>query len=645
MLKQATQDSLTDLLHQCLVRVEVGNGHGAGFFVAPGRVLTAFHVVQEAIETGAPIELVTGSDRRPANVDQGAYRPVKEGDVALLQVESDPEQPCVILDDTSVPAGVGLATAGFPEGSEVPIQTRYLTSGGDRNWSANNIRYLRVDDDPLVGGMSGGPVLNLATGFVSGVVRLTLDPLAPTGGFATPTAVVITALPELRDVHDFPSPASKKWCDVLTPLHLKEHRRHEDGARWDARERTAVQIDLSLHPQGPKDSPLSEWEIKVNGEAIDGGHLHGSALGTDVLDAVDLWSQRRVFGRDDSLVVGRILYRALLPDPVERRLEKAIDQKGRVLLRVKVSADDRLSKIPWEYALRVVPGKRGAPARPDDDSISTRPKLAFSRFVDTKSKSGQQAERIRVLMAIVRPTSFRERSAGTHELSGTAERAGPTVQQRILRKDQTAERIELNVLVDPALDAFERALAQEGPWNVVHYVGFGSDGNAQIAPTIAFVQGAAAASTTQLAYFMRLITAHQTCRLVVAQLCSTPGDRTVSSLDPRKLLDVLAGPVQALVVGQHAATPEHVLTFCQPFYDALADGDPVEFAVQKARRAVVSTPPAGDAAAFGTITVTTTSSGELRLLTRTASSGREVPTQSTRARSETDQQTAGRLSR
>ena len=88
-----------------------------------------------------------------------------------------------------------------------------------------------------------------------------------------------------------------------------------------------------------------------------------------------------------------------------------------------------------------------------------------------------------------------------------------------------------------------------------------------------------------------------------------------------------------------------MLAFSQAFYEALADGDPVEFAVQRARRDVVSTPPEGDAAAFGTITVTTTSSGELRLLTRTIGAGRESRSDLIRSRSGVDQHTDSRLAR
>ena len=295
---------------------------------------------------------------------------------------------------------------------------------------------------------------------------------------------------------------------------------------------------------------------------------HGPrVLCTDVLDAVDLWSQRKVFGRHDSQVLGRILYRALLPDAVERQLEEAIEAKGQVLLRVLVSPDDRLTKIPWEYAVKSLRIGDGSTARADTDAISTMPRIAFSRFVNSESKSVKQEDRIRVLMAIVRPSAFRDRSAGgARELSSTPERSSTAVAQRILGKERATERIDLKVLIDPAFVEFETMLEEQGPWHVVHYVGFGSEGDDR-AGTIAFVRGNTAASTTQLSYFKRLITSHLTCRLVVMQLCSTPGDRNIYALDPRKLLDLLTGSVQALVLGQHASTPEHVLAFSQAAVD------------------------------------------------------------------------------
>jgi hypothetical protein len=79
--------------------------------------------------------------------------------------------------------------------------------------------------------------------------------------------------------------------------------------------------------------------------------------------------------------------------------------------------------------------------------------------------------------------------------------------------------------------------------------------------------------------------------------------------------------VRALVVGQHIATPEHVMTFTEEFYKALAAGESVEQAVQLTRRQLLRTSPVWpqnpsrrDKAAFGAVSVVTTAEGDVRLL-------------------------------
>ena len=55
-MEPASHD-LDEWLRRCTVRVESGNGHGTGFFVAQGRVLTCAHVVDDTHKQTPPIKV------------------------------------------------------------------------------------------------------------------------------------------------------------------------------------------------------------------------------------------------------------------------------------------------------------------------------------------------------------------------------------------------------------------------------------------------------------------------------------------------------------------------------------------------------------------------------------------------------------
>ncbi len=307
-----------------------------------------------------------------------------------------------------------------------------------------------------------------------------------------------------------------------------------------------------------------------------------------------------------------MLYHALLPPAIEGLVNDQSKSASPVLLRVQVEPTNRLAQIPWEYALQ-----SGA-----EHTVATSPAMAFSRYVDTESATVTLAESIRVLVVVACPSEFRERSRA-HSLEprdrvDLSDQLIATVADTLERTD----RIEGQYLaVD--FDSFSEHVAGRGPWDVIHYIGVGWDGaNPQDETTLAFSAGAEV-NRIPLRSVVDTVTAHESCRLVVIQLLSVPTDSQQPPVGLVSLLPFLSKGVQALVVEQHVATPQHLIGFNQRFYAALATGDAVEFAVQKARRGMRTAPPEMDFTAFGTVTVTTTRSGELRLLTKSAGLGKE----------------------
>lgn len=598
-------DPREGLLARSVLRISCGGTLGTGFVVDRGLLLTCRHVVAAALDRGAPIAVtdVAGTSYEGATVREA--RGPGWPDLALLDLPAAAGLPALVLDATPTPRGTAqdLLVGGFPaKATEVPYQTRGFASGGEQNHGPpGGGAYLRLDGDPVVGGMSGGPVFSLAGGFVCGIVRLTLDDRIDAGGFAVPLATVLQQLPELKAVHDRPGPAARPWVDLLGPMHLKSYRRDADGTRWDVEAAPAPRVDLRV----VTGTPPGGWTVSVAEPAHESAVGVGD-LGGEVMEALDRWSRRRPLeSRAEAELLGTLLYKALLPDAVSRLLPAA-GAGGRTLVRIRLDRTDRLAAIPWEYAR--------AAGRP----VATDPALALSRYVEVDSAPVLPKDRVRVLGVTVCPPAVAARLPARFSRSGAARLTGGPALAADLQRSMTGRagsrpQLEVTVADDVTLDELDRLLRDEGPWDVVHYVGLGWELDDGEECTLAFSDGTADVVPVPLATVMDKLVEHR-CPLVVVQLLSSPMDRPGPALGAMRLLPLLDGGVQGLVVAQHAATDQHVIGFDTKFYERLAAGDAVEVATQQGRRSLLESPPELDYTAYGTVTVTTTRDGDLRLV-------------------------------
>ena len=198
-------DRLEDLLRACVVRVTGGPASGAGFFIAPGRVVTCVHVVgnSQALTVRWERDGHAGADFAVSGVlrlaDRG--RPIPDldcdyPDIAVLTVAGISGHPCVAIDTGWPGTADAFQTFGYPsEGGAVLLTPARLNYRGLRgNWPA---LFLDLGWDTIKGGMSGAPVLNLRTGGVSGVVVASRDPRQPSGALAVPWSAVETDLDDV----------------------------------------------------------------------------------------------------------------------------------------------------------------------------------------------------------------------------------------------------------------------------------------------------------------------------------------------------------------------------------------------------------------------------------------------------------------
>jgi Trypsin-like peptidase domain len=208
---------LMELLVRTTVRLSLGSegGHGSGFFVAPGRLLTCAHVVKSA-STNESIHVTWERNRFLAQVELILEPPYP--DLALLRVDAV-AHPCVRLGE-EYSLGDRLCAFGFPSGSErgdwVSIECEGWTQAEEL---PSRERLMKLKDGQISPGLSGAPLLNLRTGRVCGIVKQTRDRLNDLGGRAVPAHVALGRFGPLRAAQEGFHQRDEAWSR-LTSLNV-----------------------------------------------------------------------------------------------------------------------------------------------------------------------------------------------------------------------------------------------------------------------------------------------------------------------------------------------------------------------------------------------------------------------------------------
>ena len=219
---------------------------GAGFFVAPGKVVTCFHVIGDSPAAvvrwerdGRPPVEVPVAGRVLVLANRGRPIPALDRDypdIAVLEVAGPDGHPCVAI-DTEWPAHEdSFQVFGYPqEGGAVQLTPARLTYRGAKGILPTT--YLDLASDTVKPGMSGAAVLNLRSGAVCGVIVASKHPAHPDGALAIPWSAIDTDLSEVlaanRAFHlkdrrwnaaDAARPAGRPLSEVTDPFTLEVHR-------------------------------------------------------------------------------------------------------------------------------------------------------------------------------------------------------------------------------------------------------------------------------------------------------------------------------------------------------------------------------------------------------------------------------------
>ncbi len=249
-------DPVEDLLRSCTVRVTGGPAPGAGFFVAPGKVLTCVH------EIGDSADLVVSweRDRQPTIetpvtgrvamlADRGRPIPALDRDypdIAVLQIGGLDGHPCVRIDPKWPSLEDSFLVFGYPEeGGAVqltPARLTYRATHGTKPTA-----YLDLASDTIKPGMSGAALLNLRSGAVCGVVVASKHPAHPDGALAIPWSAIDTDLADVLKANGAFHGQDRRWEKAAAARRERlRFRLPRVVAHFTGREGLLAQLDGAL---------------------------------------------------------------------------------------------------------------------------------------------------------------------------------------------------------------------------------------------------------------------------------------------------------------------------------------------------------------------------------------------------------------
>jgi hypothetical protein len=240
---------LRELAADCRVRVGTDitgapDEGGSGVWIAPGTVLTCAHVVpagpNSKIQVGWQEHILTGtvSDQVPDTPAEGLW---PYPDVAVIVVEDAPQHPCAWLSEAAPVRD--LVAFGHSAALGEGLQPAEIVGWRGGSHAYGEGRFWQFKGNELVSGMSGGPVLDLASGAVCGILSVSIGEGADRGGYVVP-------IDGLRCL------GAQRRQDLF----IAHDRFHGRDRAW-----TALRAGLPLSPDSPRYPVTPSEEVQLLG--------------------------------------------------------------------------------------------------------------------------------------------------------------------------------------------------------------------------------------------------------------------------------------------------------------------------------------------------------------------------------------------
>jgi len=178
------------------MKIVVPNGHGTGFFIAPGTILTCAHVVDGAQKAGKAVTAFWDNHSYAVNIQNllSELHPVLQlqyPDLALLTSDelATTGHPCVYF-HTEVHLDDKMYCYGYTDEYASGDPSTYINEG----WTNEQHLLLKLKEGQARSGLSGAPALNRRSGGVCGIIKRSRGTETDLGGRAVPTQIIFQAL-------------------------------------------------------------------------------------------------------------------------------------------------------------------------------------------------------------------------------------------------------------------------------------------------------------------------------------------------------------------------------------------------------------------------------------------------------------------
>jgi CHAT domain/WD domain, G-beta repeat len=281
--------------------------------------------------------------------------------------------------------------------------------------------------------------------------------------------------------------------------------------------------------------------------------------------------RRQILSPEEQTVqnFGRALFNALFTGEVRSRYEVsrlAAFHQGRGLrLKLRINAPE-MAALPWEFLYDAN----------EAEYICLSSNTPIVRYIELPRPPQPLAVTppLRILVMTASPQDLPELDV---------EREKHRVE--IALKDVRATgAIELTWLAGQTAYELQRAM-RGGPWHIFHFIGHGGFNARTEEGLLALVDEEGRANSLSATHQGRLLADHRSLMLVVLNSCEGAKGSQRDIFSSTAAILVRRG-LPAVLAMQYEITDRAAITLSKVFYEALAEGTPVEMAVSEARKTI-----------------------------------------------------------
>jgi hypothetical protein len=314
----------------------------------------------------------------------------------------------------------------------------------------------------------------------------------------------------------------------------------------------------------------------VQARHADGRTAHGAvrnfehdSLTRRTIRLFERWMRANRFCDSNEIAIfGQYLYQLLFDVEIERLFEAALReaQAGGERLRLQLSfaaGAAELANLPWEFL-----------HYPRESCfLCSRADIVLARFMPRHARKTLRPEGVlRLLVAVAKPS----------DLDIVLEARAIESVQRLAE----AYPVQVDVLRETTVAAFTERMRTFKP-HVLHFIGHGNFDSQTSSGQVALLKADGTADWCSDSDFAEWCSLSELPRVVFLHLCE--GGRadlrdSFGGLAPR----LVQKGVQAVVAMQYPITNMAAIDFSRVFYQALVEGEPLDYAVQRGRQALAT---------------------------------------------------------